>query len=192
MHDTAQSDILRAPCCQRTPLLDQYLHALYCITVTQPEPMPFEARQALHTFCYAFRWLCPYQLNPDNESMFVATGEVDEMCHPGTFNGDLIVERYTTHSISTDTWGPTVWTLLHRLAEYCDSVRDEYTVPAVLAALTVLLPCSVCREHLASMLATHGAPHGNMTKYVFDLHNIVNRRLGKPVWVSYPKKNTLL
>lgn len=189
MHDTG-SDILRAPCCQRTPLLEQFLHALYCITITQPEPMPLEARQALHTLCYAFRWLCPYELNPDNESMFVATGELHEICYPETFNGDEIVERYTTHSISTDTWGPTVWTLLHRLAEYCDSMGDAYTVPAVLAALTVLLPCSVCRNHLAEMLAANPSPPRNASKYVFDLHNMVNRRLGKPVWPAPPKRNT--
>jgi hypothetical protein len=189
MHDS-ESTILRAPCCKRTPLLMQYLHALYCITVTQPEPMPFEARQAMYTLHHAFRWLCPYPLDSDQESMFVATGELHELCDPATFNGDEIVERYTNYSISTDTWGPTMWTLLHRLAEYSDSVGDAYTVPAVLVALTVLLPCPVCRDHLAEMLQQQPAPQHNMAKYVSDLHNIVNRRLGKPVWPAPPQKNT--
>lgn len=175
---------LPAPCCVRTPLLEQFLHALYCITITQPEPMPLRARQALHTLCYAFRWLCPYQLNPENESMFVATGEVDELCHPGVFDGDQVVEKYTSHSISTTSWGPTVWTLLHRLGEVADSNGDIYTVPTVLAALTVLLPCEVCRNHLTAMIAANPAPRdgSSMSEYLVRLHNIVNARLGKPLW----------
>jgi hypothetical protein len=182
MHGEEANDILPAPCCTRTPLLDQFLHALYCITITQPEPMPLHARQALHTLSYAFRWLCPYLLNPANESLFVATGEIDEMCHPGVFSGDVIVDKYTSRSISTVTWGPTMWTLLHKLAEHCDRTGDVFTVPTVLAALTVLLPCAVCRNHLAGMIAANPAPRSNMTKYMIDLHNVVNVRLGKPVW----------
>jgi hypothetical protein len=94
-------------------------------------------------------------------------------------------------------WGPVFWKLLHGLAEKAGSAPlpglqgDETRAwKSLLTGLQKTLPCETCREHLASYVISHpitipdnySGLRGFVRQWVFDLHNDVNTRLGKPVF----------
>ena len=90
-------------------------------------------------------------------------------------------------------WSPAAaWTFMHQVS---------YTVPeqipadigasvgAFFGSLTNLLPCDDCKTHYAAWIQARPVPRDsreNLARWVVDLHNDVNARLGKPSW-SYEK-----
>lgn len=92
-------------------------------------------------------------------------------------------------------WGPSGWTFLHSVAEgYPETPDDEHKQAAIqmFTGLRKLLPCSSCCDHCCQQLEDHPVhEHVNsrddLAKYVFDFHNRVNARLGKPQhsWDDY-------
>jgi len=88
--------------------------------------------------------------------------------------------------VSPAVWGPPLWLLLHALADDAGNVR------VALACLTVLLPCAACRADLDAWLAARkkgdvGNDDGDddASALVIDLHNHVNRKLGKNIRVLF-------
>jgi FAD-linked sulfhydryl oxidase len=88
------------------------------------------------------------------------------------------------------------WFLLHSLAakfpEY-PSKTDRDAMQNFIAAMGQLYPCPHCRKHLQEHLRDRGqiAPvalqtRTNLTVWVCELHNIVNRDLGKPLFDCAP------
>ena len=91
-------------------------------------------------------------------------------------------------------WGPLFWKVLHGLAECSGSKtdanmqRDEKLLwNKLLTKLHTVLPCSECREHLASYIQKHPVQipdnYSELSLYVRQwlhaLHEDVNARLGK-------------
>lgn len=100
-------------------------------------------------------------------------------------------------------WGPFVWLLLHALAERFGQVitelyrNDEVRAwQSLLAATGDMLPCSDCRGHFKTWLSSHPVtpisktPYSELKewirKWIWSLHEDVNKRLGKP---SFPYEN---
>lgn len=85
-------------------------------------------------------------------------------------------------------WGPHVWATLHVLALRSDSTLGQHELDAfhqLLKSLEALLPCSLCKTHYKSYAATHDQPKlGQAFLWTVNLHNEVNKRLGKPT-VTY-------
>ena len=94
-------------------------------------------------------------------------------------------------------WGPVFWRLLHGLAERAGTVGMERLRPDevrawknVLTTLDKALPCEHCRGHLKSYIASHPVvipeDYPQVREYIrswlFELHDDVNRRLGKPLF----------
>ena len=86
-------------------------------------------------------------------------------------------------------WGPATWTVLHAVSF---ALPDEDTALAqkrdafcgMLRALARLLPCAECREHMAAAIRDdpperHLDSAEGARRYVWALHNQVNRRCGK-------------
>jgi hypothetical protein len=100
---------------------------------------------------------------------------------------------------SADQWGPLIWRILHSLAEragrhtnplfQADEVRAWTTT---LKALQKGLPCETCREHYVEYFQadTPVIPqvYSDVREYVrtwlWELHNNVNQRLGKPEFLK--------
>jgi Erv1 / Alr family len=97
-------------------------------------------------------------------------------------------------------WGPLIWALLHALAERAGRARDPFVQaderniwPKFLRAVADVLPCPNCREHYKEWLATHPftplktIPYEELgdwiRRYLFDLHNNVNERNEKPIFL---------
>ena len=87
-------------------------------------------------------------------------------------------------------WGPFFWHTIHIVAlgypknpTYIDKkcAKDFYE------SLTYLLPCSVCRNHYkehitANPLTPFLDSRTDLIKWTVDIHNSVNKMLGKPEW----------
>lgn len=85
-------------------------------------------------------------------------------------------------SLTRAVWGPAAWTVLHSAAATCD---DPLIFSAYLYALTHILPCTECRQHLRAYLQRHPpdkeiSDTQTASQYVYDMHNFVNLSLDKP------------
>ena len=78
-------------------------------------------------------------------------------------------------------WGPALWSFLHTAAA---SLDNPEAFSQILEALPRTLPCPECRTHAEDYLRLH-PPTGltdalSASRYLFEFHNVVNERLGKP------------
>lgn len=89
-----------------------------------------------------------------------------------------------------DVVGPPLWRSLHAITfAYPQQATPEHTAAAVALfdALVPLFPCDKCRPHLAAELKRHpvaevAGGRETFARWLVDLHNRVNARLGKPQW----------
>nr|UDO47644.1 erv-family thiol oxidoreductase [Pandoravirus massiliensis] len=86
--------------------------------------------------------------------------------------------------------GPPLWETMHYAAFQCPEPFAE-RAPALLdlvRAYAALLPCAECRGHFAALLAAHPpeeaarAGRQAFARWTVDAHNMVNARLGKPLF----------
>jgi hypothetical protein len=81
--------------------------------------------------------------------------------------------------ISPETWGPTVWALMHTFAEIADRHDGMAEAKRFFAAIRSNLPCRKCRE--AYDRHTTAVKWGaSVVEYARALHAAVNVDLGKP------------
>ena len=92
--------------------------------------------------------------------------------------------------VDRDVWGPAFWTALHTASfaypDHPDADQRRH-MRAYIDAHASVLPCPDCREHFADMLRECGADYDRalagrdaLTRFLVDIHNRVNQRLGKP------------
>lgn len=77
------------------------------------------------------------------------------------------------------TWGPVLWRWLHMLSVS----GDPQAVVDALIALQRLIPCHECRKHFLRYLRRVPplfGTKGEAISYLYNMHNSVNNRLGKP------------
>lgn len=90
-------------------------------------------------------------------------------------------------------WGPVFWPTLHTITFYYpDSpTQDEMNAARDLfTSLVYLLPCDECCEHYAELLKQFPVEPAlvgrqELSLWLYDLHNMVNERLGKKKSPSY-------
>ena len=84
-----------------------------------------------------------------------------------------------TGSKDPSEWGPPLWSVLHGLPESAPSLDR---LKACLGHLC--LPCKACQDHYEQYIENRPpALIGSRTEafdWIFDLHNEINARLGKP------------
>ena len=88
--------------------------------------------------------------------------------------------------MSKQAWGNATWFMMHTLAQ---KLRPEYAsaVPSLLLQFENVcrnLPCPDCAEHASRMFATANiaavVDKDSLMRFLYELHDAVNRRLGKP------------
>lgn len=90
--------------------------------------------------------------------------------------------------ISPECWGPYMWGAIHLIALGAPDEIDTATKTAYamfFQQLPYILPCATCARHLQENLANSPVEshlHGRETLFAWSvqLHNTVNRQLGKP------------
>jgi len=92
------------------------------------------------------------------------------------------IQPQSPYNADTAVWGANMWTVLHTLAASTSS-----SWPELLQLLTTTIPCEICRNHYTAYLATNPlSDHNQVTviTWLFNLHNDVNLRIGKPLFLE--------
>ena len=87
-------------------------------------------------------------------------------------------------------WGPFFWHTMHIVAlgyPKNPTYTDKKCAKEFYESLAFLLPCSICREHYKGYLqekpiATFLDSRTDLIKWTIQIHNKVNKMLGKPEW----------
>jgi len=94
----------------------------------------------------------------------------------------------------TTVWGPAQWHMLHTISfNYPVNPTQEQknNYRNYILSHQNVLPCGACRKNLASNLKHHPITMDHMknrhtfSKYIYDLHEIVNEMLGKKSGLTY-------
>lgn len=87
-------------------------------------------------------------------------------------------------------WGPFFWHTIHIVAlgyPKNPTYTDKKCAKDFYESLAFLLPCSICREHYKthleqSPITTFLDSRTDLLKWTIDIHNKVNKMVGKPEW----------
>lgn len=117
----------------------------------------------------------------------------------------------TTHAFSkedynsndgmlTTVWGPSQWHVLHTMSfnyPVVPTSKDKHNYRNYILSLQNVLPCGKCRENLRKnfkklpLMIKHMKSRHTFSKYIYDLHELVNKMLGKKSGLSYDQvRNT--
>lgn len=92
-------------------------------------------------------------------------------------------------SINIQLWGNTIWYLFHGLLYKLDENkfldwRDDFFY--ILKTICSNLPCPTCKEDANNIIKKTNfntiKNKEDLTKYIFDFHNHVNKKLKKPIY----------
>jgi FAD-linked sulfhydryl oxidase len=92
--------------------------------------------------------------------------------------------------MDTKIWGPSFWQSLHLLSlayPEAPSQVDMDSHKQFLYSLARVLPCPICRQHFLSYLSEVDLDiilknKDSFVRFIFSVHNDVNKRLDKPQW----------
>lgn len=87
-------------------------------------------------------------------------------------------------------WGPFFWHTIHIIAlayPKNPTYTDKKCAKEFYESLAYLIPCPVCREHykehlISKPISTFLDSRTDIIKWTIDIHNNVNKTLGKPEW----------
>ena len=99
----------------------------------------------------------------------------------------------------TTVWGPTLWHTLHTISfnypvKPTHITKDKYR--QFVLALKYVLPCGKCRKNLKHnfkqlpLKMSHMKSRDSFSKYVYDLHELINRMLNKKSGLTYEDVKT--
>ena len=94
-----------------------------------------------------------------------------------------------TYVSDTAAWGANLWNVLHTIAEFSDTLPSASLWRDLLNLLTIDIPCTECRVHFSTYLQNNPVDVTDrrmLVPWLFNLHNMVNGRLGKPVLTEVP------
>jgi hypothetical protein len=94
----------------------------------------------------------------------------------------------------TTVWGPSMWHFLHTMSfnyPVSPSAEDKQHYKDFMLSLVHILPCKYCRQNLANnyklfpLKASDMANRDSFSRYVYKLHELVNKLLKKKSGLSY-------
>lgn len=94
-----------------------------------------------------------------------------------------------TYVSDTAVWGANLWNVLHTIAEFSDTLASASLWRDLLNLLTIDIPCTECRVHFSTYLQNNPVDVTDrrmLVPWLFNLHNMVNTRIGKPVLTDVP------
>ena len=90
-------------------------------------------------------------------------------------------------NIDPNLWGSPLWTFLHYLSlSYPENptTDEQEIIYNFLASMQKIIPCEKCRnnflKHLDSMEVEVLTSRTNFVRWLFNIHNLVNKDTGKP------------
>ena len=103
-------------------------------------------------------------------------------------------DYYSGDGMLTTVWGPSMWHYLHTMSfnyPVNPTCQDKKYYKELILNMKHTLPCRHCRENLKkNMLAPpleecHMKDRDSFSKYVYRLHEIINKMLGKKSGLSF-------
>lgn len=94
----------------------------------------------------------------------------------------------------TTVWGPPMWHVLHTISfnyPVKPTLKIKQKYREFVKNLIFILPCGKCRENLKQnfkklpLKTKHLKSRDTFSKYVYDLHELINEMLGKKSGLSY-------
>tara|TARA_B110000285_G_C15029935_1_gene566159 strand:- start:198 stop:764 length:567 start_codon:yes stop_codon:yes gene_type:complete len=94
----------------------------------------------------------------------------------------------------TSVWGPSLWHSLHTISfnyPVKPTEKEKTYYMNFMKSLVHVLPCRYCRENLVKNYKTNPLSKADMkdrhafSRYVYSLHEIINKMLGKESGLSY-------
>jgi hypothetical protein len=94
----------------------------------------------------------------------------------------------------TSIWGPLIWTALHTISfnyPVKPTPEDKTHYKDFIYSLRYVLPCKYCRINLTKnlkqkpLLNCHMASREMFSRYIYELHELVNKMLGKKSNLTY-------
>lgn len=94
----------------------------------------------------------------------------------------------------TSIWGPGMWHYLHTMSfnyPVNPTEKDKKHYKDFVLSLRHVLPCGKCRANLRNnfkilpLYKKHMKNRGTFSKYIFDLHELINTMLGKKSGLTY-------
>lgn len=94
----------------------------------------------------------------------------------------------------TTVWGPSMWHYLHTMSfnyPVCPTKEEKEHYKNFILNLQYVLPCKYCRQNLTNNLKAHPLKEchlknrGTFSRFVYNLHETVNKMLGKKSGLSY-------
>lgn len=94
----------------------------------------------------------------------------------------------------TSVWGPSMWHYLHTMSfnyPVKPTIEDKKHYKDFILNLQNVLPCRHCRENLKRNFKTHPLTNTHMknrdtfSRYIYKLHETINKMLGKNSGLSY-------
>ena len=94
----------------------------------------------------------------------------------------------------TSVWGPSMWHFLHTLSfnyPIKPCCREKQNYYDFIMNLRNILPCGKCRENLHKnfkklpLKKSHMASRSTFSRYIYDLHELINDMLNKKSGLSY-------
>ena len=96
----------------------------------------------------------------------------------------------------TTVWGPSLWHTLHTISfnyPLTPTASDKIQYKKFVKRLKYVLPCKFCRINLREnfkclpLLDKHMKNRHTFSKYIFDLHELINKMLKKKSGLTYKK-----
>lgn len=94
---------------------------------------------------------------------------------------DLSIEEFKLNGDLRETSGPSLWHTIHWIASISDNENTDAYIH-LLGSIVAAHPCHMCREDFKSILFDHIPPVSPFLKHSVDVHNLVNEKLGKPIF----------
>ena len=103
-------------------------------------------------------------------------------------------DYYSGDGMLTAVWGPSMWHFLHTMSfnyPVEPSAEDKQHYKDFMLSLVHILPCRFCRQNLANnyklfpLKASDMASRDSFSRYVYKLHELVNKLLKKKSNLSY-------
>jgi hypothetical protein len=100
----------------------------------------------------------------------------------------------SNNGMMTSIWGPPTWHMLHCISfnyPVSPSNIQKTQYMNYIKSLQNILPCGKCRKNLAKNFKRlpledrHMASRETFSRYIFDLHEIINEMLGKKSGLAY-------
>ena len=94
----------------------------------------------------------------------------------------------------TTVWGPSMWHYLHTMSfnyPVKPTSQDKKHYRDFILSLQYVLPCKYCRINLTNnlkekpLLMCHMKSRATFSKYIYELHEVINKMLGKKSNLTY-------